>query len=358
MGLAVAAATASGTATRRAGTSASGLAQARAVAAQAQRRPTSIGLTTPITKAIPKGKKIYYVACGAIKACTVHITYIRDAAKQLGWTATMIPNDGVPEHWRAAVDTAIRKGADAIITTGITRRNLEPQIRKAKAKGIPFVTCCTLAPVGNGIIFTTSTLKQNARIGKYLAAKAVSDTSASGGAVYVDLTVYEILKGVGTDFKKWYKKWCPSCKYGTIDIPLSALGGRTVPDTIVAYLRAHKDVNYVVLSEMDALAPGLPEALRSAGLDDVKIIGQAPESDQFPLIKAGEMAGGVPFDFVTIDWLMVDSIARTFAHVPVKLTAPPLWLLTKQNVPNTKTIFPVVANYKSQFLKLWHSNKS
>jgi ribose transport system substrate-binding protein len=343
--------------TRPQGTAASPIDEAKAVAAQAQKRPTSIGLTTPIGKPIPKGKKVVYIACGAIQACTVHIKFLKDAAKALGWTASMITTDGSPQQVQGAFDSALRSGADAIISTGITRSNLEKQIQEAQSKGVPFATCCTLAPVGNGIIYTTSTVEQNAKIGKYLAAKAVADTNGKGGAVYVNLPAYEILKGVGTDFAKYYKQWCSDCDFGSIDVALTDLG-KGVPDKIVSYLRAHPDVNYVVLSETDALAPGLSPALRTAGLaDKVKIIGQAPGLAEFQEIRQGTIAGGVPFDFVTIDWLMMDSIARTFAKVPVKLTAPPLWLVTKSNVPNTSGIFPIVPDYKAQFLKLWRKSK-
>ena len=346
---AFAASTAGGTGARR---SSGGLAEAKKVAAAAQKRPASIGLTAKITKPIPKGKKIVYIACGAIQACTVHIKFIQDAAKSLGWTASMITTDGSPQQVQAAFDSALRSGANALISTGITRANLEKQIQAAKSKGVPFATCCTLASPTNGIIFTTSTVKQNAKIGQDLAAKAVADSGAKGGAVYVNLPAYQILKGVGVDFQKYYKQWCPSCEVGSIDIALTDLG-KGVPDKIVSYLRAHSSTNYVVLAEMDALAPGLSAALKAAGLSKVKIIGQGPGLAEYQEMRAGTIAGGVPFDFYTIDWLMVDSIARSFAKVPVKLTAPPIWLVTNQNVPKTTGLFPIVASYKQQFLKLW-----
>jgi hypothetical protein len=49
----------------------------------------------------------------------------------------------------------------------------------------------------------------------------------------------------------------------------------------------------------------------------------------------------------------VDALARKFAGVPVKLTAPPLWLVTQRNLPTTTGVFPVVAGYKAQSPKLW-----
>ena len=62
----------------------------------------------------------------------------------------------------------------------------------------------------------------------------------------------------------------------------------------------------------------------------------------------------MPFDYYSVDYQMVDALARHFAGAPVQLTAPPLWLVTKANLPTAHSaLFPDVTNYQSQFLKLW-----
>jgi hypothetical protein len=51
---------------------------------------------------------------------------------------------------------------------------------------------------------------------------------------------------------------------------------------------------------------------------------------------------------------MVDALARHFAGVPIQLTPPSRWLLTKDNLPSDYSkLFPVVPDYESKFLKLW-----
>jgi hypothetical protein len=68
----------------------------------------------------------------------------------------------------------------------------------------------------------------------------------------------------------------------------------------------------------------------------------------------GQELALVPYDYYSVDYQMVDALARHFAGVPVQLTPPPLWLMTKANLPsNYQQLFPVVANYKSEFAKLW-----
>jgi ribose transport system substrate-binding protein len=349
---ALAASTASGTRTKRTATAANGVAQAKAIVSQASKRPTSIGITKPIGKKVPGGKKITYVSCAAITACTIQGTIVAGAAKLLGWSSSTVTTDGSPQQLQNAFDSAIRTGSNGIINTAITRANLETQIQSAKSKGIPVSTCCSTSPPGNGVIYNTSTITQNGKIGKYLAAKVVADTNGKGSALYVNISAFAILGKVGTSFQEWYKKLCPSCKFESTDIPLSGLG-KAVPDKIVSFLRSHTKVDHVVMSDLSSLAPGVSAALRAAGLSKVKILGQGGSPSEYQEIRSGTIEAAVPFDFVGVDYQMVDAIARYYAKVPIQLTAPPLWLVTKQNVPKGSGVFPLVANYKAQWLKLW-----
>src|ERR1044071_5877087 len=61
------------------GGDAAGLAKAKAGAHAATTRPTSIGLTTPIGKPVPTGKKIAFISCG-VEACEVQGNIIKQGA--------------------------------------------------------------------------------------------------------------------------------------------------------------------------------------------------------------------------------------------------------------------------------------
>jgi ABC-type sugar transport system substrate-binding protein len=353
---AVAATGASGSSSGPSSATATPLQEAKAVATAALKRPTAITVNKRVGKAIPAGKEIVYISCAKIEACTVHIKFISAAAKALGWKARMIVTDGSPQQVQAAFDSALRSGADGIISTGITRANLERQIQEARSKGVPFATCCAVTSPGNGIIYNTSTVAQNGKIGRYLAAWIVNDSGAKGGVVYVDISAFQILGALADSFEQSYKRWCSGCEFGEVDIPLTGLG-KSATDNIVSYLRSHPSTKYVVLSTMDPLAPGLAAAIRAAGISGVKVLGQGPGVAQFEELRGGTIAAAVPFDFATIDWMMVDAIARFHAKAPVQLTAPPLWLVTGDNVPDTTGIFPIVRDYKNQFLRIWGKRK-
>ena len=103
------------------------------------------------------------------------------------------------------------------------------------------------------------------------------------------------------------------------------------------------------MSVTDALGTALPAALKAAGLNDIKIVGQGGDPTPFQALAQGQMLALVPFDYYDVDYQMVDALARHFTGQKIEQTAPPLWLLTKDNLPSSYTkLFPNVADYQSQ----------
>lgn len=336
------------------GTTASGstVAAAQARLQTDETRPTTIGLTTPINGTVPAGKKVAFISCGAA-GCDAQAPVIQQAAGDLGWTATTISTNGSPAQVQNAIETAIRQGADVVVLDAVNRASVATQISEMQAKGIAFVTCCSTDPVGNGILFNTSTSDQNTGIGQDIADLITADGGGKANTLYVNISAFAILQSLGDGLKQAYTQECPGCSYDTIDIPLTALG-KDVSDRIVSYLRAHPSVNYVALSTSESLVAGLPAALSAAGLaGKVKIVGQGGNTTVFQYIANGQMLGTVPFDFFTVDYLMLDAAVRNFTGQSIAMTPPPHWVVTKDNLPTSTQLFPVVADYRTQFMKLW-----
>ena len=330
-----------------------GLKAAQATVAKAAVRPTNISVTKPVGKPIPSGKKITFVSCG-VEACAVQGPILAEGAKILGWTVDQASTDGSPEQVQGAIESAIRNGSDAVILNAADETAYSKQIADAKAAGVQFVTCCSLATAGNGILYNTATDKQNGPIGDDLAAEVVSDSGGKANALYVNISAFQILAQVGTTFEAGMKKYCPSCTVDSLDIPLTSLG-KDAPDRIISYLRSHPSINYIALSVSDALGAGLPAALKAAGLaDKVTIVGQGGGPQNFADLKTGAVDALVPADLYSYDYLMLDALARQWAGVPLVQAGPPYWLVKKDSVPaDTSAAFPVVADYQAQFKQLW-----
>jgi ribose transport system substrate-binding protein len=327
---------------------------AQTLAKQASARPTSLQLAEPVGKEIPTGKKIVFISCG-VEACEIQGDIIKEGAALLGWTAETIGTDGSPEQLQNAFQTALRQGADGVILNAVTRAVVAKQLEEAKKQGVPFVTLSSVEKPGDGILANIADTRNSGRIGELLAAQIVSDTGGDANTLYVNISAFQILKALGDQFESSYKQYCPGCEYGSLDIPVTSLG-KDAPDRIVSYLRSHPQVNHVVLSVSNALGAGLPAALRAAGLaDKVNIIGQSADTQTYQDLESGNIKAVVPYDYYTVDYLMLDALARHFAGVPVEDQAPPLWIVTPENMPEgaTEGLFPVVEDYQDQFKKAW-----
>jgi ABC-type sugar transport system substrate-binding protein len=331
-----------------------GVAEALALAQKAATRPTSIGLTKPIGKPVPAGKKVVFISCG-VQACETQGDIIKQGASDLGWTASTIGTDGSPEQLQNAFETAMRQGADAIILNAVNRASVAKQIEAAKQRGVAFVTSSSVDKTGDGILANVAGTQNSAKIGENLAAQIVADSNGKANTLYVNISAFQILQALGDQFKSSYTKYCPGCQYATLDIPIASLG-KDAPDRIVSYLRSHPQVNYVVLSVSNALGAGLPAALRAAGLaDKVKLVGQSGDTQTFQDLQAKNINSVVPYDYYTVDYLMLDALARHFAGAPAQQALPPLWIVTPDNMPAeaTKGMFPVVESYRDEFKRLW-----
>ena len=331
-----------------------GVAEAQTLTRQATTRPTSIGLTKPIGKPVPTGKKVVFISCG-VEACEIQGNIIKQGAADLGWTAETIGTDGSPEQLQNAFKTALRQGADGVIINAVNRASVAKQIEQAKKEGVAFVTSASVDEPGDGILANIADKRNSGNIGEHLAAQIVADSDGKANTLFVNISAFQILKALGDQLSSSYKKYCPDCKYDALDIPVTSLG-KDAPDRIVSYLRSHPQVNYVVLSVSNALGAGLPAALRAAGLaDKVKIVGQSGDSQTFQDLQAKNLNSIVPYDYYTVDYLMLDALARHFAGAPPQPANPPLWLVTPENMPAeaTKGLFPVVPTYRAEFKKLW-----
>ncbi len=348
------------TSTKSAGTSTSAsganLSEAQSIVTAAEQRPTSITVAKPIGKPVPTGKKIVFISCGA-SVCNLQGAIVAQAAKALGWTSSTISTDGSPAQIQGAYETAIREGANGIVTTAALRAELTSQIPQLEAKHIVVSDASSTDPVTLPFIYNTSTAAQNVRIGKDMAAEVVLDSKGKANTLYVNLPAYTILAPLGAAFEASYKQMCPSCGYATIGIALTQLANANT--IIVSYLRSHPSVTYVVLSVADALDTGLPAALQAAGLSNVKLVGESGGPTEYQYMSNGQYLALVPYDYYDVDYQMVDALARDFAGVPVQMTPPPLWLITKSTLPASHTtIFPMVAGYQAQFMKLWGRSAS
>ncbi|MCE0767612.1 substrate-binding domain-containing protein [Pseudonocardia kujensis] len=318
-------------------------------------RPSDLNVTEPIGKPVPPGKVVDFVSCPAAD-CNVIAGMLKVHTDKLGWTLNVLTTDGSPGSQQQAFAQIVRDRADGAIYIGIDRGVYERYLPELQANGTWMVSVCSTNPQGNGIDFAICTPDQQRETGRLMAASVISHSGGRANAVYVNVPAFDNLSKLQDEFLASMKELCPACPTASQDVPITALGNG-VPQLVVGYLRAHPDVDYVVLA-IDSLASGLPAALKAAGLDHVEIVGQGGGDTTWQYIKTGEQLASVPWPYVETYLAGLDSIVRHVTGVqaaPSQL--PRFWIVTKNNVAETDLkvdgITPVVIGADAKFAQLW-----
>jgi ribose transport system substrate-binding protein len=329
-----------------------GLAKAQALVGSQTQEPKAITDTVKITKPIPTGLTIDFVPCGSPE-CTLEGAIVKKAAALVGWNTVVLSNDGTPQGDKAAFAQVVRNKAAAVLYTAIPASTFASDLPALQANGTFVSTCCVTDAVGpsTGIGYAIDDSAEVGPVGGAQAAWIAVDSKDKANSVFVNIPAFAILASQATYFKSGMTTYCPTCQTSEIDIALANLS--SAPATIVSYLRAHPSVDYVVAST-DAITIGLPQAIKAAGLN-VKIVGQGATPTNIQYLHNGQEAADVAFPYYEVMYAMVNAVIQDKSGMPVTASvAPPKWLLTPQNAPNTTaTVFPVVATYQSQYAALW-----
>ncbi len=334
----------------------SGVQQVTALANELLKRPTSISITKPIGKPVPEGKEVVWISCG-VPACVTLGETFTEGAKELGWKTRVINTDGTPEKIKAAWSQAASSKPDGVASSGTDLSVVAPQLKQLEEADIP-VALYAVPEKTNGVDVLVGDMQGEAEsYGEPMAAWIVKDSGGDANTLLVTLPSFPILAGLKQGFDSTYKQGCADCGMKTLDLPLSALG-KDVPARIVSTLRANPNIDYVAMA-VDDLTVGLPAALRAAGLaDKVKIIGATTGQTNIQYIKAGQQAAGVPNAWYDDTWQLVDGLARIFVgeDPSVSEATPPRMILVQDNLPDNTDVFPLVPDFREQFLKLWGKN--
>lgn len=318
-------------------------------------RPPSIGITTPVGKPIPKHKTVAALFC-SIPSCTVLYTYAEQAAAALGWKLVKINIGLTPETVKAGWDQAVAMHPDAVISAGFAPSLYESELKTLVSEHVPVIEGSIAENIRphDGLTAVFDGNQANQAAGKLQAQWVINKFGTKANTLSVGVPSFPTITTVVTSFKDEYKKLCPSCQLGSINLSNTDIGTPAVASAVTAYLQQHPSVNVVESSDSD-VAIGLPAALQSAGQNpDIVLLDTSPTVSSY--IANDQVAVTTGVDWPTLIWQMFDTFARIFTHQSTEpdMTAPePQWLISKHNIPTTSGYFPLVADYQSQFKKLW-----
>lgn len=340
------------------GDSTGGVAAAEASVQAALTEPESIGVSVPLSKKPDPGKNIYFLQCG-VGVCKAIGDEHEKAAKLLGWNFVRVDSGTTPEQIVAAWDTvlAAQPAPDAIITSGSPTVLYESQLAAAKQRGIPVVDYAAANQTGdNGIIFDVLPPADNTQRGVLMADWVAADTDGKATTLFLNVPDFPVLVIEQEAFEKRYAEVCDGCTIEIKDFSATDIG-QSIPDAVVSYLQTSPDTNYVVAS-FDDMTLGVAEAIDAAGLG-----GQVKMAAQNGALHANDnivnervQVMSIPQGPGQVGFKAIDVLARHFNGESLEPAAEnllPIWIQTKETIPDVNQVWMGPPGYEDQFAELW-----
>ncbi len=188
-----------------------------------------------------------------------------------------------------------------------------------------------------------------------LADLVISDSGGDANVLVVSVPDFAILQRRHRRHQRPVRGQCPDCTVQTLDLSIADLTGGAVASQVVSALQSNPDIDYVYVAIGD-LATGLPEALASAGLDDVKLLGHVPNPEQLQSLADGTSFAWIPLPRPESGWAAVDAMVRLAAGQEIDQDAARG--AADRDLDHRQRAQPVEeyegpAGYQDQFKALW-----
>lgn len=336
------------------------LAEAQAYLESRLPNPTSIEITTPLSRKPDSGKFIVRLLTPVGIQNSIDAGN-KAAAEALGWEYMSVPISADADGIQKAFQTALDMQPDGIAYGGYPSALITEQLQAAVDAGIAIVPDSAVDAPGSapGIEVMLDGIPEQLAWGKDLASFVAGDSQCDANVRIFTVSAFPILEPVVTGFSDNLGTWCPGATVEVVDQTLADIGTNT-PKSVVSTLQRDPSINYILFTFGD-LATGVDAALGDAGLtDQVKVTGSAVSIAALQNLRDGKDAAWVGLPAEILGWRAVDAFARIFngdSLEPVNAALLPSQIITQGNVNgivlDEAGYYNAVADYREQFLTLW-----
>jgi ribose transport system substrate-binding protein len=314
-----------------------------------------------------KGKSIFIVPETDNVFNNVNVAQMKTIATAAGINATVYDNQGTNTQWVQGVQTAISQHVDLIVLANAPDpRALQPQLAAAKAAGIPVVVThfyddsaprppgCEGCAAGVTALETAPFNSAAELLADWVILKSKGDANALipivGGVIPTP--------GMQDAIKQEFTKYCASCSYKFINIPLADFASSKLATDIQASVSGDPNVNWII-DQLDSMEPATLTAINTAGrAGKINLVGYNGSTfaikdvqDNKPMVMdVGESA---PW----IGYATMDQAFRVLLGKPTVKESAPVRVFDSTNSSDAGTP-PSLAqgygdSYVAGFTKLW-----
>ncbi len=331
----------------------SGIAEAQSAVDQLTTRPTEIPVTKPLEGDVPTGQTASWLQC-SIPDCEILGPPLEAALGEFGWSMDTIDAGLSPEEIKNAWGLAVKQSPGAVFATGFPSSIFSEELGQLAAADTPVIDAFVAEPAGGGISAVISGTPTSNAIGEAFADWVLAKKGKEAKVLLVHSSTFPTLVDVKEGFESRYSELCPDCSVEVMDVPAESFGA-DLPAEVVAKLQANPDINYVIADEGNMLL-GLPQAMETADITDVPVVGQYPSETSVEYLKSGKIVKAIVMPSMTdAMWNMTDALARNFTgqSLDENQAAGPLWIVTPDTADQLETPYHLIEGYQDEYKKLW-----
>jgi ribose transport system substrate-binding protein len=311
-------------------------------------------------KAKAGGKTIFVIpASSQIPFVSTIANNITRIAKTANVKTKIWQNQGQPSQWVQGMNAAIAQKASAIVLlAGNDPASLQPQIKAAKAKGIPTIVAHLYdlkqksAPNVGGVVNIPYNIA-----GRLIADQAIVATKGKANALVVTINQVKSTIPMVAGIRAEFGSYCKGCKLQFTDVTIADVATKIQPN-VQAALTANPNLNYVICLYDSAEAPFAEAAIRAAGrTGKVKISTFNGTPNIMKEVKKGDIVSAdVGENLEWIGYAIVDQSMRIMGGLkPVADEHVPVRLFDKSNIVQAGSSFTSGwgKSYVKGYQKLW-----
>jgi ribose transport system substrate-binding protein len=311
-------------------------------------------------RARARGKTLFIIpASSQVPFVSTIANHIKRIATPIGVKVTIWQNQGQPSQWVQGMNAALAQRASAIVLlAGNDPAGLQPQIRAAKARGIPTIVAHLYdqnqpsAPNVGGVINIPYKIA-----GRLIADQAIVDTRGDANAIVVTINQVKSTLPMVAGIRDEFRKFCQGCKLKFTDVTIADIATRIQPN-VQSALTADPGINYVIALYDSAEVPFVAAAIRAAGrIGRVKVSTFNGTPEMLKLVKQGDIVNmNVGENLEWIGYAIVDQSMRIMGGLkPVKNARVPVRVFDRTNIGQAGPRFTGGwgNTYVSGYRKLW-----
>jgi ribose transport system substrate-binding protein len=190
-------------------------------------------------------EKVAAITCAAVNTgCAAGAANVVEAAKAIGWTATVLDGKGTPAGASQAMVSAINDGAKVIVLIAISSPSIIQGMTAAKRANVPVISVVADNPVGTGpgqvyAEISGQTVQSGKAIADYFVVHSKGTAKVASFHVASLASTRNRYKGFIDEIRR-----CSGCKVVS-DQTYGLVSQSDFANMIKATMNAHPDIQYI-----------------------------------------------------------------------------------------------------------------